>query len=170
MLILSRNFWWRADGTCSLSRVCALISHFPEIKTRWPRSAISPLTHHIDVLTLTINVFSKIAGVWEAFSHSFLWGHFVSATSPACVSVECVCIASARVSDTITWLESSWNTGERILFSWIWIPHLLLYIMDGEPPASIPCTARKTIWSGREAIHKYTHKKLIQEKIFQMCN
>ena len=128
MFILSRNLWRRADGTWFVSRISALISHFPEIKMTWQSSAISPLSHHIDILAITITFFSKIAGVWEAFSHSFLWGHFVSATSPACVSVECVCIASARVSDTITWLESSWNTGERILFSWIWIPHLLLYI------------------------------------------
>ena len=61
-----------------------------------------------------------MAGVWEEFSHSFLWGHFVSATPPACVSEECVCIAWARVCDIITRVKSSWNiwrktSGKQVL-------------------------------------------------------
>ena len=74
MLILSRNFCWRADGTWFVCRVCALISHLPEIKIISPRSAMCLLTHHIDIFAPKVMFFSKIAGVWEEFSHSFLWG------------------------------------------------------------------------------------------------
>ena len=37
---------------------------------------MSPLTQHRNILSITITLFSKIAGVWEAFSHSFLMGTF----------------------------------------------------------------------------------------------
>ena len=39
-------------------------------------SAMSPVTQYINVLAITIPFFSKKAGVWKAFSHSFLWRHF----------------------------------------------------------------------------------------------
>ena len=51
---------------------------------------MSPVTQYINILAVTITFFfSKIAGVWEAFSHSygdiFYYGCF---TAPACVQAE----------------------------------------------------------------------------------
>ena len=110
MLILSRNFCWRADGTWFVSCVCALISHFPEIKTTSPCSAMSLLTHHIDILQLRF--FLKSQGFGRSFPIHFYGVIFisVSAISPVCVSVECVCGAWARVCDIIFRMLSSWKT------------------------------------------------------------
>ena len=36
--------------------------------------SMSPVTQYINILAITITFFSKMAGVWEVFSHSFLWG------------------------------------------------------------------------------------------------
>ena len=39
---------------------------------------MSPVTQHVHILAITITIFSKVVGVWEAFSHSFLMGTFSS--------------------------------------------------------------------------------------------
>ena len=75
MLILGLNFW-RADGTCFIFSSGVLIFHSTEITTTSQSSAMSPLTQYIHILPITILFFSKMAGVWEVFSHSFLWAHF----------------------------------------------------------------------------------------------
>ena len=86
MLILRLHFWPRADGTWFVSRSCALISHSIKIKTQGC-SAMSPVTQHVPTLVITITLFSEIAGVWEAFFHSFLWGHY-----DLCLYFSSVCI------------------------------------------------------------------------------
>ena len=114
MLILRLNFWRRADGTRFLSRFSGLISHSKKIKTTWVHSAMSPLSQH-RYLGDNHSFFLK----WQEFGRRFPI-HFyrdifisVSATSPACLSEECVCIAWARVCDIISGVVSSWKNWRK---------------------------------------------------------
>ena len=74
MLILSLNFWRRADSARFVSRSGALIFHSTEKTSQ--SSAMSSVTQYIHILLITITFLSRMAEVSEAFSHSFLWGHF----------------------------------------------------------------------------------------------
>ena len=76
MLILSLNFWRRAGSTCFVSRSGAIIFHSTEIKKTSHSSAMSPVTHFRNILLISITFLSRIAGICEAFPHSFLWRHF----------------------------------------------------------------------------------------------
>ena len=72
--------------------------HLPTLPNGWSVPA-----HHIDIWALPLQFFSKIAGVWEAFSHSFLWGHFHRALlllqhmylKNACVLRQLECVTSS---------------------------------------------------------------------------
>ena len=71
MLILSLSFWRRAESTCW----CPHLSLSRSKKYTSQSSAMSPVSQYIHILATT-TVFSKMSGVWKAFSHLFLLGHF----------------------------------------------------------------------------------------------
>ena len=48
-----------------------------EIQQTSQHSAMFPVTPNTNNLDSNHYIFSKIAGVWEAFSHSFLWRYFL---------------------------------------------------------------------------------------------
>ena len=75
MLILSLHFWRRADSTCFVSCSAFAPSFFTLQKSDMTEfSNVS--CYCINIFAITITPFSKLAGVWEVFSHSFLWRHF----------------------------------------------------------------------------------------------
>lgn len=71
-ITLSLNFWRRGDSTSFLSHSGALIFHSAEIQKTSQNITMSLI--NINILAITITLFSKLALVWEMFSHSFLWG------------------------------------------------------------------------------------------------
>ena len=93
MLILSLIFWRRADSTCCVSRSAAHIFHCTEIKKTSHNSAMSSPTLYMNIWAITITLFFKIQRNLEAFSHSFLWGHFqlwLCYCSSICAAIETV--------------------------------------------------------------------------------
>ena len=72
---------------------------------------MSPVKQFINMLAITITFLLKITGVWEAFSHSFLWGHFqlclyycsstCAATEPSDFSIHCLIPAGGAAHQII---------------------------------------------------------------------
>ena len=92
---------------------------------------MSPLDQNIDTWAITITVFSQSGRSLGGVFPFIRMGTF-SSLGPVllqCVYLKNACVLSELecVTSLLEW-RAAGQTGGRILFSLIWIPHLLLYI------------------------------------------